>query len=132
MIPALAVARSIDARTLGVGIGVALGVALLVVLVLKNAGKIGETVAKGVVDAGAGAVLGVGDALGVPRTDATECERAIAEGRTWDASFACPAGTFLGSLFGRAPAPSSPADKSSAVWPDDGYSPYLINPRERN
>lgn len=51
-------------------------------------------------DAASGVVLGIGDALGVPRTDMTECERAIAEGRTLDASFACPAGTFVGSLVG--------------------------------
>lgn len=45
------------------------------------------------------AVLSVGDVLGVPRTNETECQRAIREGRTWDASFACPAGTFIKSLF---------------------------------
>lgn len=41
----------------------------------------------------------VGDAVGVPRTNETECERALREGRTWDASFACPAGKFIGSFF---------------------------------
>lgn len=41
----------------------------------------------------------VGAAVGVPRTNETECERALREGRTWDASFACPAGKFLGSFF---------------------------------
>lgn len=51
-------------------------------------------------DAASGAVLGIGDVLGLPRTDMTECERALAEGRTWDASFSCPAGTFIGSLMG--------------------------------
>jgi hypothetical protein len=50
----------------------------------------------------AGVAYGIGDAIGVPRTDETECERAIREGRTWDASFACPAGTFIGSLWSRA------------------------------
>lgn len=37
----------------------------------------------------------IGGAVGVPRTEATACERAKAEGRTWDASFACPASDFL-------------------------------------
>ena len=46
-----------------------------------------------------GVVYGVGDAVGVPRTNETECERAKREGRTWDASFACPAGDFLGYLW---------------------------------
>lgn len=54
----------------------------------------------GVVDTGVSApVYAVGDALGLPRTSETECERAKREGRTWDASFACPAGDFLGYLF---------------------------------
>jgi hypothetical protein len=52
-----------------------------------------------VADVGAGAVVGVGDILGVPRTNETECEKAMREGRTWDASFACDAGTFLGHVF---------------------------------
>lgn len=46
-----------------------------------------------------GLVLGVGDVIGIPRTNETECEKALREGRRWDASFACPAGTFLGSFF---------------------------------
>lgn len=56
---------------------------------------IGAAVGGAVVDAGAGVVLGIGDAVGLPRTQMTECERAMAEGRTWDASFVCPASTFL-------------------------------------
>jgi hypothetical protein len=60
---------------------------------------VGEAAVSTVVGAGTGVVLGVGDAVGVPRTNQTECERAIAEGRTWDASFACPAGTFIKSLW---------------------------------
>jgi hypothetical protein len=46
-----------------------------------------------------GVVLGIGDAVGIPRTNMTACQQAIADGRTWDASFACPAGTFLSTLF---------------------------------
>lgn len=47
-----------------------------------------------------GAVITVGEAVGVPATNQTECEKAKAEGRTWDASFACPAGDFLKYVFG--------------------------------
>jgi hypothetical protein len=46
-----------------------------------------------------GAVIGTLDKFGVPATNLTECERAKAEGRTWDASFACPAGNFLTYLW---------------------------------
>lgn len=64
------------------------------------AGEVGESLgaAAGSAIAGAagGVVLGVGDGLGIPRTDLSECERAKLEGRTWDASFACGAGDFIG------------------------------------
>jgi hypothetical protein len=49
-------------------------------------------------DVGAGVAIGIGDKIGVPRTNMTECEKAKAQGGiggTWDASFACPAGDFL-------------------------------------
>lgn len=45
--------------------------------------------------AAGGLIQDAGAAIGVPRTDQTECDKAKAEGRTWDASFACPAGDFL-------------------------------------
>jgi len=34
----------------------------------------------------------------IPDTDLDECQQALAEGRYIDASFACPAGTFLREL----------------------------------
>jgi len=49
----------------------------------------------------AGAVEGIGESIGVPPTNATECQRALRDGRLWDASFACPAGTFIKGIFGR-------------------------------
>lgn len=59
-------------------------------------------------------VLTAGDALGIPRTNMTKCEKAMAEGRSWDASFACPAGDFLGYMAKGKPAAASPAPTSSA------------------
>lgn len=50
-------------------------------------------------DAAAGAVVGLGQVVGIPATDADACAKAKREGRTWDASFACPAGDFIGYLF---------------------------------
>lgn len=46
-----------------------------------------------------GTVVGIGSTVGIPETNLTECERAKREGRTWDASFACPAGDFLKYVF---------------------------------
>lgn len=80
----------------------AAGAVLLVVVNRATGGAaargLGAAVGQAIPDAAAGVVLGLGDGLGVPRTDESECERAIREGRTWDASFACPAGRFIGSL----------------------------------
>lgn len=73
----------------------------LVWLFRNGAANAGATVARGALDVGAGAVLGVGDAIGLPRTNQSECDRALAEGRTFDASVACPAARFVGSFFGR-------------------------------
>lgn len=75
----------------------------------------GAAVGGYVVDLAAGGVIGIGEAIGVPRTNLTECEKAIAEGRTWDSSFACPAGTFIKSLF------SAPEKSSTQALPDYIY-----------
>ena len=60
---------------------------------------VADTVFSGAMNFGSGVVVGIGEAVGIPPTNQTECEKALAEGRTWDASFACPAGTFIKSFF---------------------------------
>lgn len=83
----------------------AIGAAALVgiVLVSRNAQGVGQAVGGAAVDLVdgvlTGTITGIGDAVGVPVTNLTECERAKIEGRTWDASFACPAGDFLKYVF---------------------------------
>ncbi|WP_295375633.1 hypothetical protein [uncultured Pseudacidovorax sp.] len=52
----------------------------------------------------AGTVEGIGLAVGIPRTNQTQCQQDLAAGRYWAASFSCPAGDYLGGL-------------GSAVWP---------------
>lgn len=73
--------------------------AALVWAATKGAKGAGAAIVSGAVDMVDGAVsesvFTVGEAVGIPRTNMTECERAKAEGRTWDASFACPAADFL-------------------------------------
>lgn len=63
----------------------------------------GQAIGTGAVDMAngvlGGVVTGVGEVVGIPPTNLTECQRAQAEGRTWDASFACPAKDFLSYLF---------------------------------
>lgn len=66
----------------------------------KNAGQAIGTGAVNLVDGIlTGGVTGIGEVFGVPETNLTECERAKLEGRTWDASFACPAKDFLKYVF---------------------------------
>ena len=83
----------------------------LAVLALLAVAGVGLYVAKkGMAGAAAGAVAAVGDAavgtvqgigqlVGIPLTDETACEKAKREGRTWDASFACPALDWVGYVF---------------------------------
>lgn len=77
-----------------------------------------------VADAGAGAVLGIGDVIGVPRTDLTECEKAKAEGRWWDASFACPAANFLGGAWDAITGKTPETGGASGSWDKPSTSGY--------
>lgn len=103
-------------------------IAAIAFVVKKNGGLAGvaagaaSALVGAVGDAASGAVLGIGDVLGVPRTDMTECERALAEGRTLDASFACPAGTFLGALTGSDRTPDYSIDGYTGT-----YAPRPVN-----
>jgi hypothetical protein len=87
-------------------IGAAVAAVALLILARNpdTAGKLGQGAGEALGQAAAGALagvaLGVGDSIGLPRTDATECEKAMAEGRYWDASFVCPAGDFIGGAAG--------------------------------
>lgn len=69
-----------------------------------NASGAGQAVGGAAVDLlggiGTGAVSSAGDLLGIPATSRTQCEQDLAAGRTWDASFSCPAGTWLKNVFG--------------------------------
>lgn len=66
---------------------------------LRGAKGIGRDIGSGTVDLVDGVVTGsvitAGVAVGIPETNMTKCQQAMAEGRTWDASFDCPAAEFL-------------------------------------
>jgi hypothetical protein len=84
------------AKNAGAAIGS--GAAAVITGVAQGVISAVPSVVDGVVSAG---VYGIGDAVGIPRTNDDACSKALAEGRTWDASFACPASRFLASLGGR-------------------------------
>jgi hypothetical protein len=104
----------LDLGTVGVGLGLGAIAVITAYFVLKNAGALGAFAGKAAGDVAAGAVLGVSDSLGIPRTDEDKCTAAIAAGRSWDASLYCPAGRFLRSIFADdpAPVPINPRDRS--------------------
>lgn len=80
------------------GLGVLAAAVVGIAIWAKGTKEVGLAVGGAAVDMAdgivTGTVLGIGDAIGIPRTDLKECEKAKAEGRTWDAFFACPAGNF--------------------------------------
>lgn len=86
-------------------IGVAAAAVALLILVKKKgaAADAGNALGEAAADLAGGFVggvaLGLGDQIGIPRTNMTQCEKDLAAGKTWDASFSCPASTWLGSLF---------------------------------
>lgn len=100
-----------SAKLIGLGV---LGVAGLVWYVSRRvastggiagiAGSAAQSAVEAVGAAGVGVVKGIGSVLGVPDTNRSACEADIAAGRWLDASFSCPAGTFInagaGSVFG--------------------------------
>lgn len=55
----------------------------------------GATAVRVVRDAATGAVIAVGESVGIPATDAAKCQEYVDAGDWWRASFYCPAGTFL-------------------------------------
>lgn len=124
----------------GLGIGAFL-------LFPKMFGKFAASAAAGAVnvvtDAASGVVVGIGESVGIPETDAQKCENAITSGEYWEASFWCPAGRFLkastgavydsvGELIGFSPATGHPeiiGIQYSAQLPGEfGYeSPEVVS-----
>lgn len=84
-------------------IAAAMIAAALAFVALKGAKGVGYAIAAGAVDLVDGVFTGtvetIGINVGIPKTNLSECEKAKAEGRTWDASFACPAANFIGYLW---------------------------------
>ncbi len=67
-----------------------------------NAAKLAQGAVGLAGEAATGTVIGIGKAVGVPETNQTQCQKDLAAGKWWDASFSCPAGTFLGAAYGSA------------------------------
>ena len=70
-----------------------------ILIVPKLAGYAAQQSASAAVNAASGAVTGtittIGQQVGIPQTNMTQCQLDTMAGRTWDASFSCPAADFL-------------------------------------
>lgn len=107
------------AKLIGLGLVAAAGLVWYASRRVSAAGGLAgmaSSAAQGAVEAvgaaGVGVVKGIGSVLGVPDTSRTACEADIAAGRWWDASFSCPAGTFINTAAGA-------AFGSTVVWGTD-------------
>lgn len=69
-------------------------------LLAKTAVSTGIAAGNIVVKTAEGTVIGIGEAVGIPQTDAQLCEQYVNAGNWGQASFYCPAGTFLKSASG--------------------------------
>lgn len=68
--------------------------------------------ASAVGDVAASGVVGIGSVFGIPETNQDQCSLDLAAGRTWDASFSCPASRFIGNAFSSSS--SNAADRADA------------------
>lgn len=76
------------------GAAVAVGAALIYIS-RKGALGTGQAIGQAIGDGAAGVVVGLGETIGIPATDADRCRRAMAEGNGLDASLYCPAPDYL-------------------------------------
>lgn len=81
-----------------------------------------------------GTVKGIGAAVGVPDTNQTKCQADMAAGRWLDASFSCPAGTFIngagGAAFGSTVIWGAESDDAKALAAARARAQYaLTDPR---
>lgn len=84
------------------------------------AGAVAQGAVNAATDAAAGAVVGIGEAVGIPATDSDQCSIDLANGDYWAASFSCPASRFLSAtsnaIFGSdTPPPPPPANTGGAT-----------------
>lgn len=90
-------------RAVLVGLGLGLVLVVALPLLLRNSRAVGTAAGGAAVEFADGligeTIQSVGDVVGIPRTDETQCQKDVAAGRWWDASFSCPASDFLKGVF---------------------------------
>lgn len=93
-----------------------------------NAAKLAQGTVRVAGEVATGAVKGVGQIVGIPDTDKTQCQRDLDAGNYWDASFSCPAGDFVSGTASKAKtAVFGSTAVSSAASSDAQLTEDLIN-----
>ncbi|MBA4287355.1 MAG: hypothetical protein C0434_17700 [Xanthomonadaceae bacterium] len=115
-----------------IGIATAAGLAGVAYLLWRGAQGAGESAGKAAVELPKGFVLGISDAIGIPRPTASKCAAAIQRGSRWDASFACDVPTFARYLVsGREAALKSLNATANPYAPGEARAEYVtkVTPR---
>lgn len=91
---------------MGIGAGVVLALIMArKISLIPPVADLASGAASVVVDVADGAlrgtVEGLGLVIGIPKTDLNKCQRDVQNGDMWEASFSCPAKTFLGAAWDR-------------------------------
>lgn len=94
-----------------------------------TAGKLAGGAVAAVGDAAVGTVKGVATWFGIPDTNQSQCDKDLAAGRYWDASFSCPAGRFIGAGYDAATGVFNSTTLSAAEALDARRDFALTDPR---
>lgn len=78
-----------------------LTVGLIYWLYRKGVGGVAQSAVTALGNVAVGGVKGVAQTVGIPDTNADQCQTDLKAGKIWDASFSCTAGTYLKGLFNK-------------------------------
>lgn len=85
--------------------------------------------------AAVGTVKGIGSMVGIPDTSDQACRADLAAGRWWDASFSCPAGTYIntagGAVFGSTQLWGNDTDEARAIEAAKARAEFALNDPRR-
>ncbi len=94
-----------------------------------NAAKLAQGAVGLAGEAATGTVIGLGKAVGVPETNQAQCQKDLAAGAWWAASFSCPASDYLGAAYGAATRPFTSTTLSDAEANDARRAFAATDPR---
>lgn len=69
-----------------------------------NAAKLAQGTVRVAGEVTSGTIKGLGQVVGIPDTDKTQCQKDMEAGNYWAASFSCPAGDYISGMAGKAKA----------------------------